>query len=426
MSGVNRDSLAVLAMASRFVDAGVPALKASEVWRLLENVEEPSSLVGLDARALADVTSGTGIEGERLARLLDVGVGLAVRLDALHERGITAVTLLDEHYPWRLRDRLGTAAPPVLYCAGELSVLGADGIGVVGSRDVAPEAAEVTRKVAHQIAAAGTALVSGGAKGVDAIGMAAAYEAGGSVVGVLADSLERAIGRSDNRRAMLDGRACLCTPYGPDAGFTAGAAMGRNKIIYGLSRVTLVVASAKGEGGTWSGASEALSKGYGRVAVWTGAGRGPGNDPLVAAGGVPVDQPEAVLELDAIEAAGAASDTQMALWFGSAPASTDAPCQQPGRAIDRSPAAETIAEGPGVEDDRCAETALVPKVFPRGALALEPTGICWCGCGKEVEGGGFFLPRHAPGAAQRAVIAHFGSVEAFLAMLGEAPSNDQT
>jgi DNA recombination-mediator protein A len=71
------------------------------------------------------------------------------------------------------------------------------------------EAIEATRKVAHLVAGAGLPVISGGAKGVDAISMAASYEAGGSVIGVLADSLERAIGQADNRRAMLDGRACL-------------------------------------------------------------------------------------------------------------------------------------------------------------------------------------------------------------------------
>ena len=136
---------------------------------------------------------------------------------------------------------------------------------------------------------------------MDQIGMSAAYDAGGLVVGALADSLERAIGRADNRRAMLEGWACLCTPHQPDARFTTGSAMGRNKIIYGLSRVTFVIASADSEGGTWAGASEALRKGYGRVAVWTGAGGGPGNAPLVAAGGFPVEQPEAILDLDAVD-----------------------------------------------------------------------------------------------------------------------------
>ncbi|MGH9277984.1 MAG: hypothetical protein ACRD12_07745, partial [Acidimicrobiales bacterium] len=98
-------------------------------------------------------------------------------------------------------------------------------------------------------------------------------------------------------------------------GFTTGNAMGRNKIVYGLSRATLVVASAKGEGGTWSGATEAIRKRYGRVGVWVGAGGGPGNQALVEAGGAPVAQPESVLELEAIAPAGDGDVSQMALGF---------------------------------------------------------------------------------------------------------------
>jgi predicted Rossmann fold nucleotide-binding protein DprA/Smf involved in DNA uptake len=64
--------------------------------------------------------------------------------------------------------------------------------------------------------------------------------------------------------------------------------MGRNKLIYALSTVTLVVASDEDSGGTWSGAIEALRGGFGRVAVWRGSGEGPGNVPLVRRGGVPV------------------------------------------------------------------------------------------------------------------------------------------
>ncbi len=317
MSVVNESSLAVLAMTNRLVEAGVPSLKASEIWRLLAAVEDPSTLFGLDERSVAEVISGTGIEPERIVRLLDTGIGLAVRLDELYERGITTITALDVGYPTRLRDRLGTAAPPVLYCAGDLSILGCDGIGMVGSRDVSPEGIEATRQVAHKIASSGLPLISGGAKGVDKISMAAAYERGGSVVGVLADALETAIGLRDNRAAMLEGRACLCTPYRPDTRFTAGTAMGRNKIIYGLSRVTLVVASAKGEGGTWSGATEALKKGYGRVAVWMGEGGGPGNASLVKVGAVPIDRPEEILDLGPVEPGRAASTSQLTLTFES-------------------------------------------------------------------------------------------------------------
>jgi predicted Rossmann fold nucleotide-binding protein DprA/Smf involved in DNA uptake len=256
-------------------------------------------------------------ESERISRLLDSGVGLAVQLDSLLERGIVPVTALDSRYPERLRRRLDGAAPPVLYCAGELSLLDSDGIGVVGSRDIGQEAVDAARSIAHAIASVGLPLVSGGAKGVDKISMAAASEAGGSVVGVLADSLEQAISRRDNRQALLEGVACLCTPYSPAARFTAGNAMGRNKIIYGLSRVTVVVASSQGEGGTWAGATEALRKQYGRVAVWVGPGAGPGNAPLVKAGGAPIDRAEDVLNVGELDRSGAAP-AQMALTFNNA------------------------------------------------------------------------------------------------------------
>ena len=415
---MKQDSLAVLALTNRLMDAGVPALKASELWRVLERVADPATLLGLDERSVAEATSGTGIEAARLVRLLDAGIGLAVRLDALQERGITALTLLDERYPRRLRERLGTASPPVLYCAGELAVLTVDGIGVVGSRDVGPQGVEATRKVAHQVAAAGLPLVSGGAKGVDQIGMAAAYDAGGQVIGVLADSLERSIGRRDNRRAMLEGRACLCTPYQPEARFTTGSAMGRNKIIYGLSRVTLVVASGKGEGGTWAGASEAIKRGFGRVAVWIGEGGGAGNEPLVAAGGSPVAQPEGILDLDAVEPLPVGSTSQMALALELPLTSTSS--EQPAAASEPPTSAELASE-PDHEGDKPSAPRAGPVALPRGAVAPEPTGVCWCGCGREVEAGGFFVPRHAPGAAQRAVLKHFGSVEQFLVMLGETP-----
>ena len=121
---------------------------------------------------------------------------------------------------------------------------------------------------------------------------------GGRVVGVLADSLTRTVSRTETRKALLDGDTVLATPYGPEAPFSVGTAMGRNKVIYALSTLTVVVASDHETGGTWAGAAEALRGGFGRVAVWRGAGEGPGNAHLVRRGATPlenIDQLEAIL-----------------------------------------------------------------------------------------------------------------------------------
>jgi predicted Rossmann fold nucleotide-binding protein DprA/Smf involved in DNA uptake len=116
-------------------------------------------------------------------------------------------------------------------------------------------------------------VVSGAARGVDQDAMNAAFEVGGQVVGVLADSLERAVSRPGIRRGVADGHTCLVTPYTPAAAFSVGNAMGRNKIIYGLARCTIVVATDHESGGTWAGAVETLKNHYGRVASWTGRER---------------------------------------------------------------------------------------------------------------------------------------------------------
>lgn len=294
---IDPDSLAVLALTNRLVDAGVAPLKASEIWRLLGCSEHPSTLAGLEQRELAAVLDGSGLDPERVARLLDTGVGLAVRVEALYERGISVLAATDARYPTRLAVRLGPAAPAVLYCAGDLTLLATDGIGIAGAPGGEPAAGEIAAALGARIAVAGVPVVSGGAAGADEAASSAAHGAGGTSVAVLAGSLERAIGTRAHRSAVLAGRAVVCTPYHPGAASSEVNAIGRTKIVYGLSRVTVVVTASDGASAAWSGAREALERGFGRVAVWQGVAAGPDRDGLVAAGAVPVDRIDDVLSL---------------------------------------------------------------------------------------------------------------------------------
>jgi len=93
---------------------------------------------------------------------------------------------------------------------------------------------------------------------------------------------------------LLDGRLVLVTPYAPTAGFSVGAAMGRNKVIYGLAEFGVVVSSDYQTGGTWAGAVEALKAGWCPVFVREGADVPKGNRELLKQGAVAL--PEADLE----------------------------------------------------------------------------------------------------------------------------------
>lgn len=279
------DALASLLLTNRLVDVGAKPLTSRDYWQLLDQVADPARLMGCDVDALVGELGLRRDVAERVARLLEAATALAVELERFEQQGLRALTPFDETYPQRLSRRLGTTAPPVLYAAGSLSLLEHPGVAVVGSRTISDEGAAVARRAAQLAAGHGDTVLSGGAKGVDQLAMDAAAQAGGTVVGVLADALDRRLRTPDVRRAISRDELCLLTPFKPTAGFSVANAMARNKIIYALARITLVVAADAERGGTWEGAVEALRRGFGPVAVWTGEGGGDGNEALVARGG---------------------------------------------------------------------------------------------------------------------------------------------
>jgi predicted Rossmann fold nucleotide-binding protein DprA/Smf involved in DNA uptake len=272
-----------VALTSRLVDSAAKPLSAREFWALRRSIE-PSALRAMTAGEIASELAVSGEEGERIARLFDRAAGLAIALEKLDHSGIWTITGVGQQYPKRLRARLGDAAPVVCHGVGDTSLLGTDGVGVVGSRDITTEGSRVAREIAQTAARSGLPVISGAARGVDRDAMNGAFEVGGQVVGVLADSLQRAVARRGTRQGVAKGQICLITPFIPAAPFSVGNAMGRNKIIYGLSRCTVVVASDHETGGTWAGATEALKNHYGRIAAWTGPGSGAGNSALIEKG----------------------------------------------------------------------------------------------------------------------------------------------
>ena len=264
-------------------------LKLSE-WNDLErkllasSLKNPAALQGRDANELAKTLALPIDEAERIVRLLEFAGPLSIELQKLFDGGLWPVTRVDELYPTHLRDRLKHQAPSVLFGAGNIRLLQRTGVAVVGSRNIDEEGAAFAREVGAKAVAAKLPLVSGGARGTDRIAMQAALEADGLAFGALADSLERTARQPDVREFVSDGKLVLLTPYAPTAGFSVGAAMGRNKLIYGLAEFAVVVSSDHQTGGTWAGAVEALKANWCPVLVRDGDGVPGGNKELLKLG----------------------------------------------------------------------------------------------------------------------------------------------
>ena len=256
----------LLLTAPLIVGQGQPSadlLSPGEYKRLARHLHQlgkvPADLLSGQAEDVLREVHQT-IESERLKELLARGLALSQAIDRWQTRSLWVVSRADAEYPQLLKDRLKDDRPAVIYGCGERSILEGGGLAVVGSRDVDEALIHYTESVGRLAAKAGKTLVSGGARGIDQAAMRGALEAGGRVIGVMADSLEKAAMNRDHREMLMEGQLVLISPYDPGAGFNVGNAMQRNKLIYALSDAALVVNSDLGKGGTWAGAVEQLDK----------------------------------------------------------------------------------------------------------------------------------------------------------------------
>jgi len=221
---------------------------------------------------------------ERIQRLLNRGTALALAVEKWQRVGIWFLVRSDIEYPKLLEERLKNHSPPVLFGCGNKRLLNSSGIGVVGSRNAKNEDLEFARILGKKLVDSGRSVISGGARGIDETAILSALENDGTAVGVLADSLFKAVFSQKYRNALKRLNLVLISPFYPEAGFNVGNAMSRNKYIYCLSDATIVVHSGT-TGGTWSGALENLRKRWVPLWVKQSADKYSGNSSIVQRGG---------------------------------------------------------------------------------------------------------------------------------------------
>jgi len=286
------DSLTLLLLCSQIgLDDSVKSLTLREWNPLVRKMQaaslRPSDLLGLPD---ADLRSKLDLDTEHATRILQLlSRDIQPNLARLASLGIFPLTRADSDYPEKYRSRLKDSAPAVLFYAGEKALLGQPGIAVVGSRHLDEAGQECAKFVGNACGMSGQVLYSGGARGVDTLSMESALAARGTAVGVLADSLEKQV--KVQKEALCRGDLCLVTPYSPSAGFSVGAAMGRNRLIYCLADYAIVVASDAETGGTWAGATETLKNNWVPVFVLEHAHMPEGNKLLLQRRALPFPHP---------------------------------------------------------------------------------------------------------------------------------------
>lgn len=232
------------------------------------------------------------IDGDRVKRLLERGAAMALAIDKWTSSGVWIICRSDEDYPMRLKQHLRKQAPAILYGVGHVGLLQGGGLAVVGSRNVDSIGEQFTRLTVATCSKQGIPIVSGGARGVDQVAMLEGLHAGGTVVGVLADSLLKSLVAKKYRDGIREQRLVLVSAFSPEARFNVGNAMGRNKHIYALADFGLIISAEAGKGGTWAGATEELKRPDARPVFVRDEPTAPeGNRALIKLGAQPCPKP---------------------------------------------------------------------------------------------------------------------------------------
>lgn len=256
------------------------------VQSLIDFQMRPKDL--LQKMRIKEVAESSNIDKERLEKLIGRGVELGFAVEEWQRNGIWIVSRSDSEYPSMLKKNLKEKAPPLLYGAGDKALLKGGGLAIVGSRNIDQSGEYFARHVAKLCAKNKVNVVSGGARGVDQIAMMSSIDSGGASIGIVADNLLSKSLEKDFRNAIAHGNLLLISPFNPKAGFFAGNAMARNKLIYAMADYSLVVSSDYNKGGTWSGAIERLNQNNGiNLFVRTGNDVPKGNQKLLDKGAIP-------------------------------------------------------------------------------------------------------------------------------------------
>ena len=163
-------------------------------------------------------------------------------------KDIQKIDIKSADYPAKLRDIPNP--PKQLYCTGNIELLRARSVGVIGARKNTVYGKNVAIMIGKRLAESGLAVTSGLAMGIDAFSHEGALEADGKVIGVLGSGINQ-MGPWRNRELMkrgLEKGGLVISEYAPDEPAYKGTFPARNRIISGLSEALVIVEAGLNSG----------------------------------------------------------------------------------------------------------------------------------------------------------------------------------
>ena len=176
---------------------------------------------------------------------------LDAEIEAMERVGITALTWEDQDYPRMLKEIYDL--PPVLYVKGTLLPEDERSVSVVGTRRATAYGREAATQLTTDLARTGVTIVSGLARGIDAVAHRAALEAGGRTIAVLGNGLDITYPPEHAPlAAQIIEQGALVSEHPLGVRPEAKNFPRRNRIMSGMTLGTLVIEAPEGSGAIWT------------------------------------------------------------------------------------------------------------------------------------------------------------------------------
>ena len=225
----------------------VRPLASCEFIQLARRVEAAGlgtvgSLIGMDISAVMAKLDMPEQEAYRICMLLSRTMPLSYAMERFYEQNIEILTTMDEEYPVRLTERLGTDAPTAMYVSGNLALLKQPMVALLGISGVkmTPAAEKGVRMLVQSLKQEGFGLITSSEPGACRVAEKEAFECGVNVVSVLAGDLSHKKEEDMYIEAQLRGQALLLSVVHPDAPYTNVHAVNRNRIVYSMALASFI------------------------------------------------------------------------------------------------------------------------------------------------------------------------------------------
>jgi len=253
----------------------------------------PENMLNMSALDLREAGVIHGISAKRLAGLMGRFAELEETIDAWSKAGIWVLGERDKKYPNRLRQRLSSARPPLLFGAGAIDCLDMGGVCIVGSRASGEPALQFSSALGKRCALEKLTVISNDMRGVDREAVSASLESSGQAMIIMSDRLEKAVVAKRYRDSLANNQLTMVTPFSPSAAFSVANAIRLNRYQYVLSDIAVIVETRR-KGGVWTGADENRIEKWVPAFVRTDQPMSPGNFALLHLGLQAITQQDVV------------------------------------------------------------------------------------------------------------------------------------